>query len=485
MSVETALYPPQLNTAWPLASDMVSEGDDHIRLLKTVFKTTFPNVAGAINATDVQINFLVGVTSPLQSQIDGKGSITGQNWSGPHVFGGSIAVPTLAQATSTTGAASTAFVQNEWATRLPNYTGPITASTAELNRMVGVTSGVQSQINTKGAIGGQVWTGTHAFPNTTTIGPLTPTIQGYLATATSDIQAQINAKASNSGEIYTGTHNFTGATVNVATAATGSAGSAAASLDFVNATALSSALPGQAGNAGKVITTNGTNASWSNVLTSYLSGPAGATGTQFPQAQEVIPRLSTLAGSTNLRNVITSGFNRITTYTGGPAGVDLSFGQMIVSRGGGDTIFQMGVPFAEVSGPLVFRRGNPTEVGGPGDYGAWQKFVTSGWFVETVVSTELSAGTSAYSIAPNDGSIHHVKINDACTFNFPTPRQLGDQVTLRVESKGGVRPITFSANVRLPVGSLPTYTAGQIITFAFVCSRAGIWDLFRSEVHAV
>lgn len=263
MSVEAALYPPQLNTAWPQALDMVSEGDDHIRLTKTVLKTTFPNVAGAISATDVQINYLVGVTGSIQSQIDGKGAISGQAWTGAHVFSGSIGVPTLAQGTSTTGAASTAFVQNEWATRLPNYTGPINASTTQLNYMVGVTSAVQTQIDSKGAIAGQTWSGTHVFPTTTTVGPLTPTIQGYLATATSDVQVQINAKAAKAGDTYTGTHNFTGATaITVPTLATGSAGNNAASVDFVNATALSGALPGQAGNAGKSITTDGSNASW-------------------------------------------------------------------------------------------------------------------------------------------------------------------------------------------------------------------------------
>lgn len=243
MSVETALYPPQLNTAWPQAVDMVSEGDDHIRVVKTVLKTTFSNVAGAINATDVQINYLVGVTGPIQNQIDGKGAITGQTWSGAHVFSGTIAVPTLAQATNTTGAASTAFVQNEWATRLPNYTGPVNASTAELNFIVGVTSGVQ---------------------------------------------AQINAKAAKAGDTYTGTHNFSGATsVTAPTRTTGDATTAVATTAFVAATALAGALPGQSGNAGKVITTDGTNASWSNTLTAALNVPSGATGQNATPANEV------------------------------------------------------------------------------------------------------------------------------------------------------------------------------------------------------
>ncbi|GEM_PF-5614749 len=217
MTVETALYPPQLNTSLPTAGDMVSEGDDHIRLTKTVIKTTFPNVAGAVSSSHTEINYLLGLTSGVQSQINGKGAVAGQAWTGAHSFGGSITVPTLAQATNTTGAASTAFVQAEWATRLPNYTGPITASTTELNRVVGLNAPIQPQIDSKGAIAGQTWSGTH---------------------------------------------DFTAATLTAATLPAGTATNGVATTSFVASAALSSALPGQTGNAGKFIKTDGANASW-------------------------------------------------------------------------------------------------------------------------------------------------------------------------------------------------------------------------------
>lgn len=271
MTIETALYPTQLNATLPPQSDIVREGAGHLRLLKTVVKTTFPNLGGAWNATQTEANYIVGVTSPIQAQINSKGAITGQTWTGAHVFGGSAAVPTLAQGTNTTGAASTAFVQAEWATRLPNYSAPITASSTELNHLVGVTSGVQSQINAKGAIAGQTWTGTHSFPNTTTVGPLTPTIQGYLSTATSPIQAQINSKAAKAGDTYTGAHDFTGATITVQTLAPGASGNSAASVDYANALAFASSLPAQAGNAGKFVKTNGTTANWSSVTFAELA----------------------------------------------------------------------------------------------------------------------------------------------------------------------------------------------------------------------
>ena len=283
MTVETALYPTQLNTTLPTSSDFVSEGDDHLRLLKTVVKTTFPNVAGAVSASQVELNYVTGVTSPIQAQIDTKGAIAGQTWTGAHVFSGTAAVPTLAQGTNTTGAASTAFVQAEWATRLPNYTTPITASSTELNRLVGVTSGVQSQINAKGAIAGQTWTGTHSFPSTTTVGPLTPAIQGYLSTATSDVQAQINSKAAKAGDTYTGTHDFTGGALKAPTMTAGTATTDVATTAFVASAALAAALPGQTGNAGKVISTDGTNASWVNpvFLTPYANTATATTAVPY------------------------------------------------------------------------------------------------------------------------------------------------------------------------------------------------------------
>lgn len=283
MTVETALYPTQLNTTLPTSSDFVSEGDDHLRLLKTVVKTTFPNVAGAVSASQVELNYVTGVTSGIQAQLNSKGAIAGQTWTGAHVFSGTAAVPTLAQGTNTTGAASTAFVQAEWATRLPNYTTPITASSTELNRLVGVTSGVQSQINAKGEIAGQIWTGTHSFPNTTTVGPLTPAIQGRLSTVTSDVQAQINSKAAKAGDTYTGTHDFTGGALKAPTMTAGTATTDVATTAFVASAALSTALPGQTGNAGKVISTNGTNASWVNpvFLTPYADTATATTAVPY------------------------------------------------------------------------------------------------------------------------------------------------------------------------------------------------------------
>jgi hypothetical protein len=59
MTVESADYISQLNTSNPAASDPLSEGDDHLRLVKAVLKTQFPNLATtAITQTAAQMNKL-------------------------------------------------------------------------------------------------------------------------------------------------------------------------------------------------------------------------------------------------------------------------------------------------------------------------------------------------------------------------------------------------------------------------------------------
>ena len=49
MTVESASFISGLVPAYPPGSDSISEGDDHLRLLKSVLQGTFPNANGAIN----------------------------------------------------------------------------------------------------------------------------------------------------------------------------------------------------------------------------------------------------------------------------------------------------------------------------------------------------------------------------------------------------------------------------------------------------
>lgn len=90
MALETATYISDLVSTNPTASDNISQGDDHIRLLKSSIKATFPNITGAVTATHTELNvldgltasttelnYVDGVTSAIQTQLDAKVTLTG------------------------------------------------------------------------------------------------------------------------------------------------------------------------------------------------------------------------------------------------------------------------------------------------------------------------------------------------------------------------------------------------------------------------
>ena len=152
MGLETATYINSLVATNPVANDPKNQGDDHIRLLKSALKNTFPNIGGAVTVAATELNYLDGCTQNVEDRFDG-----------------------------------------------------IDATKANLNS--------------------PALTGT----------PTTPT------------------------------------------ANTGTTGTQIASLDFVIATALSASLPGQTGNAGKFISTDGTNGFWSSSLDTSIVKPAVGT----------------------------------------------------------------------------------------------------------------------------------------------------------------------------------------------------------------
>src|SRR5690606_13107244 len=65
MPVESGTYISDLVATNPVgATDPKSQGDDHIRLLKSTIKATFPNIAGAGTASHTQLSTLAEGTLP-------------------------------------------------------------------------------------------------------------------------------------------------------------------------------------------------------------------------------------------------------------------------------------------------------------------------------------------------------------------------------------------------------------------------------------
>jgi hypothetical protein len=119
MALETGTYISDLVTTNPVTGDGVNQGDDHIRLLKSTVKATFPNVAGAVTPTHTELNYVDGVTSAIQTQLDAKAP------SASPTFTGTVT--------------------------LPSTTSIGTITSTELGYVDGVTSAIQTQLDGKAA----------------------------------------------------------------------------------------------------------------------------------------------------------------------------------------------------------------------------------------------------------------------------------------------------------------------------------------------
>lgn len=126
MTVETVLFIDDLNPALPTPGDPKSEGDDHIRNIKASIKATFPNIDGAMNATQAELNVLDGITA------------------------------STAELNILDGVTATAAELN--------LLDGATLTTAELNYVDGVTSAIQTQLNAKAPLASPALTGVPTAP---------------------------------------------------------------------------------------------------------------------------------------------------------------------------------------------------------------------------------------------------------------------------------------------------------------------------------
>lgn len=77
MPLETANYISDLVPTNPLISDNIADGPSHFWLIKKVLQSTFPNIKGAVTASQDQLNVLVALLGSSTSDgLDLKGNLT-------------------------------------------------------------------------------------------------------------------------------------------------------------------------------------------------------------------------------------------------------------------------------------------------------------------------------------------------------------------------------------------------------------------------
>lgn len=149
MALETGTFIDSLNANNPAITDQIDQGDDHIRLIKSTIKSTFPSITGAVTLTHTQINahetrlttaetnitnLNAGVVSndnDLAILDAGKANIAGDTFTGNVIIQGSTTLATATATTptdltdSSTNIATTSFVQQKIAALDPLPAGMI------------------------------------------------------------------------------------------------------------------------------------------------------------------------------------------------------------------------------------------------------------------------------------------------------------------------------------------------------------------------
>lgn len=227
MALENATTINQLNPLYPVATDGLAQADDHMRLIKSTIQNTFPNITGAITATQAEINKMDGVTATTAelNKLDGfTGTVTDLNYAKDlratgvtstefdYLDGVSSNIQTQlnSKQPTITGAATTIDGANLTANRalVSNSSGKVavssTITSTELGYLNGVSSNIQTQLNAKQAtITGAASTGVSSnltanramITNSSgkmSISAVTSTELGYLDGVTSNIQNQLN-----------------------------------------------------------------------------------------------------------------------------------------------------------------------------------------------------------------------------------------------------------------------------------------------------
>lgn len=142
MALESTTYISGLVVTNPTSSDNISDGDNHIRLLKSTIKATFPNIAGVVTGTSTQINDAVSLSNSA-THSSTNNTLVRRDGSGNFSAGTITAALTGNVTGNVSGSAGTASTAGRWTTaRTISLTGDVSGSASirgDANASISVT----------------------------------------------------------------------------------------------------------------------------------------------------------------------------------------------------------------------------------------------------------------------------------------------------------------------------------------------------------
>ena len=142
MALESTTFISGLVVTNPTSSDNISDGDNHIRLLKSTIKATFPSVTGAVTGTHTAINSAVTAANAA-TNANTASQIVKRDGSGNFSAGTISAALTGNVTGNVSGSAGTASTAGRWTTaRTISLTGDVSGSASirgDANASISVT----------------------------------------------------------------------------------------------------------------------------------------------------------------------------------------------------------------------------------------------------------------------------------------------------------------------------------------------------------
>lgn len=192
MTIETATYLTELNASYPAYGDVISEGDDHVRLIKSCLQATFPGLSGALGRVVAKAagytvvandnTVLFNCTAALTLSLTAAVTLGNKHHFFVYANGGDVVIDPNASETIN-GVATLTVKNGQFALVFCNasaffsvgFVPPGATFTAEeLGYLSGVTSAIQTQLDGKQAIDAntaklnvaQSWTAQQTFKET-------------------------------------------------------------------------------------------------------------------------------------------------------------------------------------------------------------------------------------------------------------------------------------------------------------------------------